>query len=147
DLLPGLVADLYDRTVVVRRDTDAVAPLIPWLIQALRRAPIDTIYERDRKHGQLLFGPAPPEKVEIRENGLRFRVDVIRGQKTGFFLDQRDNRSLVRLHAGKKTLNLFGYTGGFSLYAAVGGASQTTTVDVAPAALDDARHHFALNGL
>ena len=76
-------------------------------------------------------GAAPDGEIEVRENGLRFGVDLLRGQKGGLFLDQRDNRALVRtLAPGRRVLNLFGYTGGFSIYAAAGGARATVTVDV-----------------
>ena len=84
----------------------------------------------------------------MRENGVRFGVDLARGQKGGLFLDQRDNRALVRtLAAGQRVLNLFGYTGGFSIYAALGGAAETTTVDVAAPAIEAARRNFERNGL
>ena len=79
---------------------------------------------------------------------MRFAVDVVHGQKTGFFLDQRENRRAIRpFAAGVDVVNLFGYTGGFSVHAALAGARRVTTVDVAAAALADARNNFALNGL
>ena len=78
----------------------------------------------------------PTAEIEVRENGLRFGVDLAHGQKGGLFLDQRDNRALVgTLARGRRVLNLFGYTGGFSIYAAAGGAAHTTTVDVAREAI------------
>jgi 23S rRNA (cytosine1962-C5)-methyltransferase len=80
------------------------------------------------------------------ENGLRFEADVLRGQKTGFFLDQRENRREVRgLAAGRDVLNLFSFTGGFSVYAADGGAASACSVDISEHALEGARRHFALN--
>ena len=85
-----------------------------------------------------MFGTLPGEdgEIEVREHGLRFGVDLGRGQKGGLFLDQRENRALVRtLAAGRRVLNLFAYTGGFSIYAAAGGAGGTTTVDVSAPAI------------
>ena len=84
----------------------------------------------------------------MRENGLRFGVDLLRGQKGGLFLDQRDNRALVRtLASGRRVLNLFAYTGGFSIYAAAGGARATVTVDAAAPAIAAARRNFERNRL
>src|SRR4029079_554093 len=86
--------------------------------------------------------------LEVRENVVRFGVDLARGQKGGLFLDQRDNRARVRaLAAGRSVLNLFGYTGGFSIYAALGGANEHATVDVAAPAIAAARRNFERNGL
>jgi len=87
------------------------------------------------------------ERVPFLENGLTFEAEVLRGQKTGFFLDQRDNRRrLGTLASGKRVLNLFSYTGGFSLYAARGGARSVTDLDISTHAIEQARRHFALNG-
>jgi 23S rRNA (cytosine1962-C5)-methyltransferase len=96
----------------------------------------------------VVLGAAPADEVEVRENGLRFGVDLLRGQKGGLFLDQRDNRALVRTAArGRRVLNLFGYTGGFSIYAAAGGARATVTVDAAAPAIAAARRNFERNRL
>lgn len=95
-----------------------------------------------------LLGSLPDGEIEIRENGLRFGVDLAHGQKGGLFLDQRDNRERVRgLAKGRQVLNLFGYTGGFSVYAAAGGAASTITVDSAAGAIASARLNFERNGL
>jgi len=95
-----------------------------------------------------LLGSLPGGEIEIRENGLRFGVDLAHGQKGGLFLDQRDNRERVRgLAKGRQVLNLFGYTGGFSVYAAAGGAASTITVDSAAGAIASARLNFERNGL
>ena len=81
----------------------------------------------------------------ILESGLRFRVDPAEGQKTGFFLDQRENRRLARtLAGGRRVLNLFSYSGAFGVYAAAGGASSVTNVDVSAKAIDLARENQAL---
>ena len=96
----------------------------------------------------VVLGAAPEGEIEVRENGLRFGVDLLRGQKGGLFLDQRDNRALVRtLAPGRRVLNLFGYTGGFSIYAAAGGARATVTVDAAAPAIAAARRNFERNRL
>jgi len=97
--------------------------------------------------GEVLRG-AVPELVEIGENGARFAVDVRRGQKTGFFLDQRQNRLLLRAHAaGLSVLNLFCYTGGFSVHAALGGAQRVTSVDLAAPAVAAAEDNFRRSGV
>jgi 23S rRNA (cytosine1962-C5)-methyltransferase len=97
---------------------------------------------------ELLSGRLPPRDLIVEENGIRFRANLFAGQKTGLFLDQRVNRHYVEsVSNGRRVLNLFGYTGGFSVYAARGGATSVTTVDVAEAAIADARENFRLNGL
>ena len=155
DRLPGVVVDLYDRVCVVRFDGAAahvlVAPVVEAIV-ALGRAhgiAIDHVYERSRGGvGVALFGGEPRQEVAIREHGVSFYVDVLRGQKTGFFLDQRENRRRVRaLSKGLRVANLFSYTGGFSVSAALGGATQVTSVDIAPQAIDAARTHFTDNGI
>ncbi|MCX6032180.1 MAG: class I SAM-dependent rRNA methyltransferase, partial [Chloroflexi bacterium] len=96
--------------------------------------------------GMMLAGPPPDGPVQFSENGLRFEADVLHGQKTGFFFDQRDNRARVeKLAAGRRTLNVFAYSGGFSLYAARGGASEVTSLDASAPALAAAERNFALN--
>ena len=155
DRLPGVVVDLYDTVAVVRYDGAAVRVLSRSVVQAVRSIaedrglPITHVYERSRGGvGEALFGGDPPGHVAILEHGVRLSVDVLRGQKTGFFLDQRENRRRIRaLSAGKRVANLFSYTGGFSVNAALGGATEVTSVDIAPAAIDAARAHFADNGL
>jgi 23S rRNA (cytosine1962-C5)-methyltransferase len=96
--------------------------------------------------GSVLAGKPVDGWVQFRENGLLFATDVVQGQKTGFFLDQRDNRARVEeLAQGKSVLNVFAYTGGFSLYAARGGATQVASLDLSEPALQTAVHNFALN--
>jgi 23S rRNA (cytosine1962-C5)-methyltransferase len=94
------------------------------------------------------LGDLREPNVQFTENGLRFRANLIDGQKSGFFFDQRDNRNRIRaLSSGRRMLNLFGYTGGFSVYAGAGGAEHVTTVDLAKPAIEDAEANWALNGL
>ncbi len=96
--------------------------------------------------GQILRGPPLSGPVHFLESGLRFEADVLRGQKTGFFLDQRENRRNVEaLARGRTVLNLFSYSGGFSLYAARGGAASVSSLDISEHALAGTRRNFALN--
>ena len=101
---------------------------------------------RDYQVEEGFLGPAGDDTVVFLENGLRFESDVRFGQKTGFFLDQRDNRQRIEsLAAGKNVLNAFSFSGGFSLYAARGGALSVTDLDISLYALESARRNFALN--
>jgi 23S rRNA (cytosine1962-C5)-methyltransferase len=100
----------------------------------------------DLSDGSVLFGSPLPGDIEFTENGLRFEADLVRGQKTGFFLDQRENRARVEpLADGKSVLNVFAYTGGFSLYAARGGAKSVTSLEMSHPALNAAKRNFDLN--
>jgi 23S rRNA (cytosine1962-C5)-methyltransferase len=153
DFLPGVVIDVYASVAIVRLDGEAVRAWRGWVVDAVRELGaglgITHVYERSRGgRGEPLFGGAPPVPVEIRERGVRFAVDVLAGQKTGFFLDQRDNRHAIRPYAaGQEVANLFGYTGGFSVNAALAGAARVVTVDSASGAIEGARLNFTLNGL
>jgi 23S rRNA (cytosine1962-C5)-methyltransferase len=163
DLLPGVHADLYGHALSFRCDGAGARAFyrdLPDRLRAAARAaslPIDAIVERrprgkgdqDGDEGaRVVFGALPDGELEVRENGLLFGADLRRGQKGGLFLDQRDNRARVRdLARDRRVLNLFGYTGGFSVYAAAGGARETTTVDVAAPAIAAARRNFERNAL
>jgi len=159
DACPGLVVDAYDTTAVVVFDGPAATafwrPRLPDVLAGLERggAAIAHAWLRgDRRRGQATPGEAlrgdPPAEVVITEDDARFAVDVRAGQKTGFFLDQRDNRRAIRRHAaGQTVLNLFAYTGGFSLHAALGGAARVTSVDLAPPAIAGLERNLALSGL
>ena len=130
--------------------------LRPWLIEYLtERLKPRAIYEKSalpsRKEEGLgpvqgmVFGP-PVDEVEVKENGLRFLVSLVEGQKTGFFIDHREMREKVRsLAAGKRVLNCFGYTGAFSVYALAGGAEKVDTVDISDKAIAMAKKNIALN--
>jgi len=157
DGMPGLVADLYDDVLAVSIGTSGMDRRREELVEVFRTELCPgRIYERSegrsrRREGLsdrvgLLLGERLPALVPIREEGRKYLVDVASGQKTGFFLDQRDNRARVeRLARGRRTLNVFAYTGGFSLYAARGGAPAITSVDLSAPALADAARNFALN--
>jgi len=155
DGLPGLVIDIYGSYAVMQ--LDGAGPegfwnstgIAGWLMQNLSLA---GVYGRARERGaagKLLAGELPENNIaEFLEHGIRWTADVVKGQKTGFFLDQRENRHQIRsLARGCRVLNLFAYTGGFSVAAGLGGASHVTTVDLAKPAIEAANHHWTLNGL
>eukprot|EP00775_Hariotina_reticulata_P004315 gene4315-4568_t len=155
DLLPGLVCDIYQDTAVVKLDGDGpsgfydVAGIAAWLQQELH---LTCVFLKNRSgsdsRGRVLLGSLPRAPVQFTENGVKFSADVVQGQKTGFFLDQRDNRKRMQpFQSGARVLNLFGYTGGFSVYAGLAGATAVTTVDVAEAALTAADVNWQLNSL
>ncbi len=164
DRLPGIHVDVYGGALSLRYDGAGARVFYRDLPERLREIAgradlaVESVVERRPRQaggggeaptGALsVLGATPAGEIEIRENGLRFGVDLLRGQKGGLFLDQRENRALVRtLSAGRRVLNLFGYTGGFSIYAAAGGARETVTVDVAAPAIAAARRNFERNGL
>lgn len=158
DGVPGFVLDLYAGQGVVRFDGAAAeaawSPHVREVVAVCRAEgyPIERVWGRPsegrRGAGRALLGDAPAGPVIVREGPARYEVDVVRGQKTGYFLDQRENRALVgRLAAGADVLNLFAYTGGFSIMAALGGARRVTTVDASAPAIETARRNLALNGL
>jgi 23S rRNA (cytosine1962-C5)-methyltransferase len=153
DRMPGIVMDRYRDIVIVRADGAAA--------EALLRRHQRTFTERLRAWGvtsaalrrgaddfESWFGDVVPERLEVSEHGMRFSVDLRHGQKTGAFLDQRENRRRAReMSSGRSVLNLFSYAGGFSLAAALGGASAVTSVDIASSAHVAAQRSMVLNGL
>ena len=156
DALSGLVVDLYDDVVVVEIANAGLDRIRPLIVDALRErlAPRVIYFKNDipaRKLEQLSteaesIGEGDATAM-VLENGLRFRVDPPSGQKTGFFLDQRDNRALARgLAGGRRTLNLFAYSGAFGVYAAAGGAVAVENVDISAAAIELARVNHEING-
>ena len=160
DGLPGLVIDRYGETLVIKLYTSAWLPhlrdVFPALMDVIPAERLVLRLGRSMREqdlyglhdGMVLHGEALNAPVLFSENGLRFEADLIRGQKTGFFFDQRDNRARVeKLSAGKSALNLFAYTGGFSVYAARGGAREIVSVDVSAPALDAALRNMAHNQL
>jgi len=158
DGLPGLIVDQYGNVLVMQLGSagpehwrDTFADILQELCSPV------CIYERSDSDGRELEGlPARngvvrgtlPAKVEVIENGIRFAVDVAEGQKTGFYLDQRDNRALTgTLATDRDVLNCFCYTGGFSLYALRGGAKSVLSIDSSQEALQLAQGNVELNGL
>lgn len=149
DFLPGITVDRYERYAVVQTYADCLETILPEVVRALSKGsfPLKGIVRRVDGVMEVLWGELPPPELTILENGLKIIANLYDGQKTGLFLDHRDNRALLgRLANGKTVLNLFAYTGAFSLYAARGGASKISSVDIAPAAMVDAKRNFALNG-
>jgi len=156
DGLPGLVVDRYGELAVLKVYSAAWLPYLDQVVAALVRLPwLSAVYRRfgvrrvdGRDGGEVLHGSAPGDAVVVQEDGVQMLVRPKVGQKTGLFLDQREHRMLVkRWAAGREVANLFSYTGGFSVSAAMGGAARVTTVDIAPDAVEDAKETFRLNGL
>ncbi len=159
DGLSGLTVDRYDRWLVVQFTSLGMARRRDmWADLLMARLGPEGIYLRtERGIGRLeglelqdgpLRGTVPSAPVEIQENGLRFQVHLTEGQKTGFYLDQRDNRKAVaRLAAGRRVLDAFCYTGGFGLHAARAGAREVLGVDASEPALDLARVNARINEL
>lgn len=162
DGLPGVVLDRYGDTAVLKLYTAAWLPHLADLTAAVGAAqggahgPLARLVLRLSRRvqaatrtvsdGRLIWGDPPPPHVLFRENGLTFAADVRHGQKTGWFLDQRDNRSRVeQLSAGRSVLDVFACTGGFAVYAARGGATAVLSIDSSAPALAAARHNMALN--
>jgi 23S rRNA (cytosine1962-C5)-methyltransferase len=149
DFLPGVTVDCYERYAVLQTYAGCLETIVPDVVAALAESDLKLkgIVRREDKQMQVLWGEAPPPEITILENGLKIIANLYEGQKTGLFLDHRDNRALIeRISKGKSVLNLFAYTGAFSLYAARGGANHVTSVDIAPAAMRDAARNFSLNG-
>jgi 23S rRNA (cytosine1962-C5)-methyltransferase len=157
---PGLVLDRYAEVLVLKLYSAVWLPRLPELLPLLvaRLTPRAMVLRLSRNlaetaardfdlaDGSSLVGPPIDGPVVFLEDGLRFEADPVRGQKTGFFLDQRDNRRTVgSLARGAEVLNAFSFSGGFSLHAARGGARSVTDVDISPHALENARRNFGLN--
>jgi 23S rRNA (cytosine1962-C5)-methyltransferase len=154
DRAPAVVIDRYGPVAVVRFDGRAIRrwadPLIEEIAGDLKQRGVLSVMERDSATAsiRLLAGDAAPASVEVVEHGMRMLVDLHAGQKTGAFLDQRENRRRVRgLAVGARVLNLFSYTAGFSCAAALGGALHVTSVDSAQAAHATAQATFERNGI
>ena len=156
DGLPGVIADRYDRTVVVQLSSAGAERWRPLLIERLAAITgADCIYERSDADVRGREGLPPrsgvvhgtlPADVELVEDGLRYGVDVVGGQKTGFFLDQRDSRARLRpLCRDAEVLNAFCYTGGFTLQALAGGARRVLSIDSSAAALAQGAANLARN--
>ncbi|NJL94531.1 MAG: class I SAM-dependent rRNA methyltransferase [Anaerolineae bacterium] len=160
DYLPGLVVDQYGEWLVLQALTagmEAHKDMLSAILGDMLRP--RGIYERSdvdirRREGLkdatgVLWGEAPPPLVEIQENGLRFWVDLLHGHKTGFYLDQRENRALLgrMVRPGARVLNAFAYSGGFGIYAYAAGAQEVISVDASQSALELAERNLALNGV
>jgi len=157
---PGLVLDRYDTTLVLKLYTAAWLPRLEEILGLIRgKLKPERIVLRlsrniqdvarkvfGKEDGAFLFGDRRDACPTFLETGLRFEADVLRGQKTGFFLDQRENRRVVEsLARRREVLNAFSFTGGFSVYAARGGATSVTDLEISAHALEAAKRNFALN--
>jgi len=160
DSLPGLVVDRYASALVLQVGTAGLELLRetwwPILFELGKREGITAFVERSQS-GRRDEGLDPVNRllkgslagpITVREGAAKLTVDLLRGQKTGFFLDQREHRlQLGRVSNGKRVLNAFGYTGGFSIHAGLGGAAEVATLDISAPALDQAERDWAVNGL
>lgn len=155
DGLPGLIIDIYDRVAVIKHDHPIMEKI--WNRDEIAKqiqsefARVDCVYFKrrndDDEKGIEIVGKLPSEVV-FEENGLKFASNIRDAAKTGFFLDQRDNRELIgRYSKGASVLNLFSYTGGFSIYAAAGGAVRVTSVDIGKAPIAAVARNFEVNNL
>jgi 23S rRNA (cytosine1962-C5)-methyltransferase len=156
---PGLVLDRYDDTLVAKLYATAWLSRLAEIAEVFKdRIPFDRLIFRLSRNiltagmeqgllpGQVFQGMPLTEPVLFRESGLAFEADVLNGQKTGFFLDQRENRRRVeQLSVGRKVLNAFSFNGGFSVYAARGGAVSVASLDISEHALNGAFRTFSLN--
>jgi 23S rRNA (cytosine1962-C5)-methyltransferase len=169
DGLPGLVADRYGDYAVIHTYADSVQTIVGPVAAAMRGCDPElrgvALRERDREDDleatgvgaaapappaglRAIWGELPPADLVVQEHGLYFRADLRRGQKTGLFLDQRENRHMVEsLAGGLSVLNCFAYTGGFSLYALRGGAAEVVSVDIGKGLDAAAAENIALNRL
>jgi 23S rRNA (cytosine1962-C5)-methyltransferase len=160
DGLPGLIVDRYAEILVAQIHTAGIERLRSLLIDALidetgtRGLLLRNDSHSRRREGLELEEPqvvtgGVPMQVTVRENDVLFLIDPWQGQKTGFFLDQRDKRQALRKYAfAKRVLNCFSYTGGFSVYAALtSNKTRVTSVDISAQAIEAARQHFILNGI
>jgi 23S rRNA (cytosine1962-C5)-methyltransferase len=158
DFLPGLIVDRYANFLVCQFFSAGMALFKEAIVSTLSIiGSVNGIFERSEgrvgdEEGLesaigVLFGAAPPEQVTITENGFKFLVDMRRGQKTGFFLDQRDNRAFLSTIASRRSvLNCFSFSGAFSVYAFAGKATEVVTFDSSKPALELAEQNLALNG-
>lgn len=159
DGLPGLIVDQYEEFLVIQCLTAGVEFWKQEIVNQLKQLiPHQGIYERSdadirTKEGLkptkgLISGKHPPELVEMKEGSLRFLVDIVHGHKTGFYLDQRENRKQLLSYASKAdVLNCFAYSGGFGLYALTGGANHLTNVEISPSVMKLLEKNLKINGL
>ncbi|MBQ4197260.1 MAG: class I SAM-dependent rRNA methyltransferase, partial [Bacteroidales bacterium] len=159
DYLPGLIVDIYDRVAVMQTHSAgmyAERKLICDALVNVFNGKLDAVYSKSTPIGTFIGDDDYlykredadlPSFTQVLENGCKFFVDWEKGQKTGFFLDQRENRNMVgRLSKGRNVLNLFCYTGGFSVYAMSGGAESCCSVDSSQIAIDACKKNLELNG-
>jgi len=158
DYLPGLIVDKYAGHLAVQVLTSGIQNALPVIIDELNNLlqPISIFDKSDatsRAHeglettNVLLAGSQPPELVMVKENGIAYGINIAEGQKSGFYCDQRDNRKMLATYAkGKKVLDCFSYTGGFTLNSFLAGAASVTSVDSSALAIETLAENIRLNG-
>jgi 23S rRNA (cytosine1962-C5)-methyltransferase len=149
DGLPAMVVDLYGEFAVIRTYVESVKELVPWLADALHAHTRlrGILWRQMNDEAAPLWGRPPPPDLTVEEHGLLLKANLLAGQKTGLYFDQRENRlALAPWCRDKRVLDCFCYTGAFSLYALRAGAASITACDAATAALQAARENLALNG-
>ncbi len=158
DGLPGVIVDRYDDFLVCQFLSAGAESWRKEIVRQLNtQIPAKGIYERSDASGRaweglkprwgVLYGSAPPDLVQVREGPVHFLVDIYNGHKTGFYLDQRENRAIVSEYAkGADVLNCFAYTGGFGLYAHWGEARSVTNIEMSRTALEILERNMVLNG-
>ena len=156
DGIPGLIVDIYDDLAVLQANTWGIERLKPFIVELLsKKLKLRGIFEKSQSTARLkeglepvvgaLFGECPKEML-VKENGMMFLIGIEEGQKTGFFLDQREMRQLIgKLSKNKRVLNCFSYTGGFSLFALKAGAASVTSIDSSEQACKYAMENTLLN--
>ena len=145
DSLPGLIVDVYAGTAVLQPHSAGMTNSLPLIVEALKGLKFKNILHKPvgKQKTEVLLGEVT-NRIQIAEHGIAYNVDVLKGQKTGFFLDQRDNRKLLETYSNKKSvLNVFSYSGGFSMSAAKGGAIKVVSVDASQGAPAFAKHKSA----
>jgi 23S rRNA (cytosine1962-C5)-methyltransferase len=155
DFMPGIIADVYANVVVLQILVRGIEQRKELIIEAFRRNGFENLYLKTKSSSQNIeeinsvsgwLAGSGTGKVIAKENDLLFSVDFAEGQKTGFFIDQRENRYLLKtLSKGKKVLNTFCYTGGFSVFAAAGGATEVHSVDISAEAVRLSEENMKLN--
>lgn len=158
DGFPGLIADVYANVLVVKLYSEIWLPYLEAILPALQEtSKAETVVLRlsralenskahDFKDGDVIYGTLDNEVVEFVEHGVNFSANVIKGHKTGYFLDHRANRRQVgKWSSGKKVLDVFSYAGGFSVHALANNASEVTSLDISKQALGIARQNGKLN--
>ena len=159
DGLPGFITDVYDQVLVIKLYSHIWFPYFNWIVfhllevskckvVVLRLSRLlqlsDNTY--DLKDGQVIYGNLKDDVVVFKEHGVNFSANVIKGHKTGYFLDHRHNRKRIgELSHGKTVLDVFSYAGGFSVHALVGGAKEVVSLDISAHALEMAKNNVALN--
>lgn len=160
DMLPGLIIDVYNKTIVIQAHTIGMYLAKEWIADALRRLygdSIEAIYNKSKNtlpkeyartvEDGYLWGDVEQSEDVIEEHGCQFRINWLTGQKTGFFLDQRNNRNLLKQFSkDKRVLNAFCYSGGFSIYALQAGAKEVHSVDASAKAIELVDQNVVLNG-